>query len=86
MRVRTTPTACALLVAATLASTGPASPAHAEAPPGWVVDKVRFESIADDGGSVTVEGQGAYRPTGSACMAARWKCCWIRGILKDMIR
>lgn len=61
MRVRLAPTACAFLTVVALVSSGraPASVA-AEMPPGWVVDRVRFEPLAS-GGPLTVEGAGAYR-------------------------
>jgi stage II sporulation protein D len=61
MRVRPAPTALALLTVAALAS-GPApAPAGADGPPGWVVDRVRFEPVASGGGPITAEGTGAYR-------------------------
>ena len=65
MRVRPAPTAFALFSAVALASAGPSvAPVGADEPkPGWVVDKVRFEPVADGGGALTVEGTGTYRGT-----------------------
>ena len=62
MRVRSAPTALALLSALALASAGPfLAPAAGEEERGWVVDKVRFEPMADGGGTVTAESIGTYR-------------------------
>ena len=62
MRVRPAPTAFALLTVAALASAGAAPvPAAADPPPGWVVDRVRFEPVDGTGGLLTAEGVGTYR-------------------------
>ncbi|HEX2192522.1 MAG TPA: SpoIID/LytB domain-containing protein [Acidimicrobiales bacterium] len=62
MRVRPAPTAFALLTVAALASTGAApAPSVADTPPGWVVDRVRFEPVDAAGGPLTAEGVGTYR-------------------------
>jgi stage II sporulation protein D len=60
MRVRLAPTACAFLTTVALVSAGHAPVSAADPPPGWVVDRVRFEPVAS-GGALTVEGSGAYR-------------------------
>ena len=61
MRVRSAPTAFALLSALALASAGPLlAPAAAAEERGWVLDKVRFEPVAE-GGTVDVESIGVYR-------------------------
>ena len=62
MRVRTAPTAFALLSALALASAGSfLAPAAAAEEHGWVVDKVRFEPVAEAGGTVELDGVGTYR-------------------------
>jgi stage II sporulation protein D len=62
MRVRSAPTAFALLTVAALASTGAApAPAAPDPAPGWVVDRVRFEPVDGPGGILTAEGVGSYR-------------------------
>ena len=62
MRVRSAPTAFALLTVAALASTGAApAPAAVDPAPGWVVDRVRFEPVDGTGGLLTAEGVGTYR-------------------------
>ena len=66
MRVRSAPTAFALLTVIALASVPAVRvPAAAEAPPGWIVDRIRFEPVAlpgdPGGGLVTAEGIGTYR-------------------------
>ena len=73
MRVRPAPTTLALLSAVALASAGAwlAPVAAAEEPqPGWIVDKVRFEPVADGGGAITAEGAGTYRGTVEVVPAA----------------
>ncbi|MFN2607180.1 MAG: SpoIID/LytB domain-containing protein [Acidimicrobiales bacterium] len=62
MRVRS-PTACALVILAAVAFgpvLAPPGAAGADASPGWVVDRVRFEPVAS-GGALTVDGSGTYR-------------------------
>ena len=62
MRVRSAPTAFALLTVAALASAGAApAPAAVDPAPGWVVDRVRFEPVDGTGGLLTAEGVGTYR-------------------------
>ena len=62
MRVRSAPTAFALLTVAALASAGAApAPAAVDPAPGWVVDRVRFEPVNGAGGLLTAEGVGTYR-------------------------
>lgn len=51
---------CALLAAVACASFVPVH-AGAEEPPGWVVDRVRFEPADPGAGPLTVDGVGAYR-------------------------
>ncbi len=62
MRFRPAASSCALLTALVLTSVVPApSSAVAEDPPGWVVDRVRFEPTDPGGGPLTVQDGGAYR-------------------------
>ncbi len=62
MRFRPAATSCALLTALVLLSVVPVSgSAAAEDPPGWVVDRVRFEPTEPGAGPLTVDGVGAYR-------------------------
>ena len=62
MRVRSAPTAFALLTVAALATAGvPPAPAAVDPAEGWVVDRVRFEPVEGAGGLLTVEGVGTYR-------------------------
>ena len=62
MRVRSAPTAFALLTVVALTSAGAApAPAAPDPAPGWVVDRVRFEPVDGPGGIVTAEGVGSYR-------------------------
>jgi len=65
MRFRPAASSCALLAAFLLtpivAAAGSAAPAAAEDPPGWVVDRVRFEPAEPGAGPLSVEGLGAYR-------------------------
>jgi len=62
MRARPAPTALALLSAVALAAAGPVVAAQ-EAEPGWVVERVRFEPVADGGGHIRVDGSPTYRGT-----------------------
>jgi len=62
MRFRPAASWCAVLTVLVLLSVVPVpSPAAAEDPPGWVVDRVRFEPTGPGPGPLTAEGVGAYR-------------------------
>jgi len=62
MPFRSAATSCALLTALVLVSVVPVSgSASAEDPPGWVVDRVRFEPTDPGAGPLAVDGVGAYR-------------------------
>ncbi|HEX2043907.1 MAG TPA: SpoIID/LytB domain-containing protein [Acidimicrobiales bacterium] len=62
MRVRSAPTAFALVSVLALASAGPLpAPASGAEERGWVVDKVRFEPAGEGAATVTAEGVGTYR-------------------------
>jgi len=62
MRFRPAASSCALLTALVLTSVVPVpGSAVAEDPPGWVVDRVRFEPTDPGGGPLTVQDGGAYR-------------------------
>jgi len=62
MRFRPAASSCALLTALVLSSVVPVPrSAVAEDPPGWVVDRVRFEPTDPGGGPLTAQDVGAYR-------------------------
>ncbi|MDQ6797633.1 MAG: SpoIID/LytB domain-containing protein, partial [Actinomycetota bacterium] len=63
MRFRPAASSCALLTALVLTSVVPVPVAAvaADDPPGWVVDRVRFEPTDPGGGPLTVQETGAYR-------------------------
>jgi len=63
MRFRPAASSCALLTALVLSSVVPVpgSASAADDPPGWVVDRVRFEPADPGAGPLAADGVGAYR-------------------------